>query len=375
MSNLVWPIIISTLVSFVLTYLVKQYALKHHLAMPIRARDVHTKQIPRLGGLAIFGAFLIVVIIYQVASQNNFSGFGFPFAIFGISIDKRLLAVLIASVVLVATMAYDDIKGLKPYQKLSAQILVALIIIAGGIGIRYINNPFGGLEFRLDQWQIPVQIGAATYHFVVLADLLAVAWLLLLMNVVNFSDGVDGLAGTMTAIALLVLMLLSLRDPVNQPATALLSSIGFGAVLGFLFWNWPPAKIFMGDSGAMFLGFLIGVIGLIAGGKIATILVVLALPILDALLVIFTRLIHGYNPLTHPDQSHLHHRFLHANFSARQTLTVLGVFCATFGIIALKYTGLVKAEMFGIAVIALVIIIIALSAKSRNDNSKLSSAN
>lgn len=357
--------------STVLTKLVLVWAGKRNVVSPIRERDVHSKSIPRIGGLAIFASFFIVALVFHFLKPQSLSGFGFPFAVFGLSIDKRLLAVLLAGLVLVAGMALDDIRGLSAYQKLGIQVLVALIIVAGGIGVDYINNPFGGAEFRLDMWKIPIALAGVTYHFVVLADLLTIAWLVFLMNVLNFSDGVDGLAGTVSMIALGVLAILSVHPPVLQPATALLSSIALGAVGGFLMWNAPPAKIFMGDTGSMFLGFLIGVIGLIAGGKLATTLVVLAIPIIDAFTVLASRVIKGKNPFTSADQSHLHHRFLRAGFSVWQILFVLGGLSLLFGAVALQSGGIGKVELSLVALVLTFAIIGAVELRARRNHGRI----
>ncbi len=362
------PILISVVVSSILTAVIFRIAKKSKLTPAIRDRDMHRRAIPRIGGLAIFLTFFVVTLGYHLSNQASLSGFGFPFAIFGFSIDKQLLAVLLGGLVLVGFMLFDDLKGLKAYQKLAIQIIVCLIIIAGGIGVSYINNPFGGPELRLDQWQIPIALGGVIYHYVLIADTLTIIWLVMLMNVLNFSDGIDGLAGTIAAVALFVLMILSSRAPVMQPATALLASIGVGSVAGFLVWNLPPARIFMGDTGSMFLGFLIGVLGLISGAKLATTLVVLAIPIIDAFWVIGSRLARGKNPLTHPDQTHLHHRLLKAGLSMRLTYVILLGISTLFGIAALQRTGLAKVRSFGVAlaVIAIVIFVAGILHKKRD---------
>ena len=344
-------IIISGIISACLTGLVLKLAKKRGVLPIVRVRDTHKTPLPRIGGVAIFGAFLITVLIFRFIDPPAVAGFGFPFAVLGFSIDKRLLALLTGGLVLVLAMLYDDLRGLKAYQKLLTQVVVALIVIVGGIGVSYINNPFGGPEWRLDGWQIPISLGSAVYHLVVLADVLVVLWLVLLMNVLNFSDGIDGLAGSIGVISLGVLAILSSRVPVLQESTALIARIGVGAVLGFLLWNLPPARIFMGDSGSMFLGFLIGVLAIIAGAKLATTLVVLAIPILDALFVVCVRIIKNQNPFTTADQSHLHHKFLQVGLSVRQTLTLLVSFSLLFGLAALQNDGLAKARAFIVAII------------------------
>ncbi len=351
-------IIVAGIISAFLTGVVLVFAKKRGAVPPVRQRDTHQTPLPRVGGLAIFDAFLITVLIFRFINPASVAGFGFPFSILGFSIDKRLLALLVGGLILVLMMLYDDLKGLKAYQKLLVQVAVALIVIVGGIGISYLNNPFGGPEWRLDGWQIPMVLGSAVYHFVVLADILVVIWLVMLMNVLNFSDGIDGLAGSIGVIALGVLAILSSRAPVLQETTALVASIGLGSVLGFLLWNLPPARIFMGDSGSMFVGFLIGVLAIIAGAKLATTLVVLAIPILDALFVICARIIKRQNPFTTADQSHLHHKFLQVGLSSRQTLATLVSFSLLFGLAALQNDGLAKAQSFIIAIIVVAIVMI-----------------
>jgi UDP-GlcNAc:undecaprenyl-phosphate GlcNAc-1-phosphate transferase len=351
------PVVISFVVSAILTYVVLKIGQKYKLGLPIRERDVHQKLIPRIGGVAIFLSFLFVALAYHLHDSSSFSGFGFPFAVLGFSIDKRLLAVLAGGAVLVAFMFVDDIRGLSASKKLLAQILVAFIVIAGGIGITYINNPLLGPTIYLNSTLIPVTLGGVVYHIVLWADLLAVVWLILLMNVINFSDGIDGLAGTISAIALLVISILSSRLPVDQPATMLLALIGLGSVLGFLVWNLPPAKIFMGDSGAMFLGYLTAVLAIIAGAKLATTLVVLALPIIDSMIVIIGRLVKGKNPMTHADKSHLHHRLLAAGLTVRQTVLVLCGLSVLFGIAALQNNGIGKITIFIIATAVVLLIV------------------
>ncbi len=358
-------IILTACFSFLFTFLLIGLGKKYHLATPIRKRDSHAAPIPRLGGVAMVLSFLLAIGAVQFFNPHFFDAFGFPFAIFHYSIDKRLLAITLSVVVLSIVMIVDDLHGLRAYYKLAAQIVVSLIIIAGGIQIRYLNNPFGGKTIYLNQIILPVTIAGTTYHLLIIADLLAIIWLVMLMNVLNWIDGIDGLAGTIGAIALTVLGVLSLAVPVNQPATALIAFIGMASVLGFLIMNFPPAKIFMGDTGSMFLGFLIGVLSLVAGAKLATTGVVLAIPIIDAFLVIIARVIKKQNPFTHPDRSHLHHRFLLAGFSSRQTLLILGGISALFGFSALQNSGSGKIRLFLLAVGLMAVLLVILVSMSK----------
>ena len=155
-----------------------------------------------------------------------------------------------------------------------------------------------------------------------------------MINVMNWFDGLDGLTGGLSTIAAVAMVFLALEPMVNQPATALLAAIVAGATLGFLPHNWNPARIFLGDTGSMFLGFMVGVFAIISGAKLATAALILGIPILDALWVIFRRLLAGQSPMK-ADKRHLHHRFLAAGFSPRATVLILYTIAALFGMIAL----------------------------------------
>jgi len=338
--------------SMCLTGIVRKFALSRGLLDKPRERDVHQSPMPRIGGLAIFLAFMAVSVI-TFAFIFPAESFGQPF-LWGL--DKRLLGIWAGALVITGTMLFDDLFGLKVWQKLGSQILVALILIASGIGIDHLTNPFGG-EFNLNSIYIPLlTYEGVTYHFSLLSDVLTLIWIVGMMNVVNFVDGVDGLASGQAAIAAITIFLLSLSPLVNQPATAMLAIILAGAAAGFLLWNFPPAKIFMGDSGSMFLGFLLGALPLISGGKLATAFLVLGFPIIDGVFVAASRLIKGKNPMTTPDKTHLHHRFLRAGFSRRQAVCIIYFISAAFGWVALRSTtqnkviaaGVLAALLFGL---------------------------
>jgi UDP-GlcNAc:undecaprenyl-phosphate GlcNAc-1-phosphate transferase len=305
---------ISVIVSFVLFKLASKYKLA--LQQP-RKRDLHQKPISRLGGLAVVISFFLSLAVVFLLIPGVHADFGFPFAVLGLSIDKRLLGIIIAVIFLSAFMLIDDIKGLPAYTKLAVQILTALILIAAGVGIAYLNNPFG-LAIRLDSISWPIHLGADVYHFVFFADMFFIVWFLLFTNATNFIDGLDGLAGSLAFVGAVILGMMSFQ--VGQISTAILSSVLAGSILGFLFFNLPPAKIFLGDTGSMFLGMMLAVISVITGGKLATVFAVFALVIIDAIYVIIKRILRGKNPLTTPDQTHLHHRFLKPGFSRQSTL-------------------------------------------------------
>ena len=343
---------LAAIISFTLSWQLRKYAIRRKLAIPPRERDVHNRPTPRLGGVAVVGAFLLVMILIAAFGGKSATDFGFPFAILGVSIDKRLLGILIATVFISLVMLRDDLKGVPAFWKFIAQIATGLILVVTGVGITYLNNPFG-LTINLESIRIPVQIGANVYHLVLWADLLLLAWVGLLMNATNFIDGLDGLAATLSVVSGSILVALSLN--VSQSATALLAAVFVGAVIGFLPFNLPAgrqacptAKMFLGDTGAMFLGLMLAVLTLITGGKLATLLLVFGLVILDALYVVAKRVAQGRNPFTTADQTHLHHRFLRAGFSPASTLIFITLYSLAFGLAGLLTSGKLKIELIGV---------------------------
>lgn len=319
------------LLSLFLTYFVKEFSYKYNLLSKPRARDVHKKAIPRIGGIAMFASFLVVAIaVFFLLCPNLSFGYGNL-----LSLDRRLIGILVGGLVITVIMLYDDIRGLKVWQKLLAQVFVTLIVIASGIGINYLSNPFGD-RIDLNTIYIPLFVfHGVVYHFSLLSDMLTLVWMVGMMNIINFVDGVDGLAGGLSTIAFLTIFLLS--TSLSQSATAMIAIILAGSSAGFLCWNFPPAKIFMGDSGSMFLGFMLGVLPLISGGKLATVFLVLGFPIVDGLIVAMGRILRGKNPAA-PDKTHLHHRFLLAGFSPRVSVLSIYVIAIAFGWVALRAT-------------------------------------
>lgn len=308
--------IVSLVVSLLATKLVKDYAIKNKIAIAKpRERDVHKKPIPRIGGVAVFISFWLIVIGIIIINPSSLIFINDKIA----GIDKNLFGLFLASLIWFLVGYIDDTKGLKPWIKLFAQVVCGVLIVSFGIKIWWLSNPLGGLDITLGGW---------TY-------LLVPIWIVLLMNVINWFDGVDGLAPSISIITLVVLFLLAIDPGVNQPATALLCVILAGVLTGFIPYNWNPAKIFLGDTGSGFLGLMLGTFAIISGAKLATAFLVLGIPIIDALIVIFTRLKHKKSIFS-ADKSHLHHRFLEAGFGVKQTVIFLSIISIFFGAIALK---------------------------------------
>ncbi len=306
------------------------------------ARKIHRKTIARGGGVAIYLSFVLVCIALLTHIPHQFVG------------------LLVAGTIVLVIGFLDDIYRLSPWIKLAGQVIAALIATIGfGIGIDSISNPFGN-TFAFDVPNAALNLWGLHLSFNTIAVGLAVLWLVAMTNTINFLDGIDGLSGGVSAIAAGIIFLLSIGQKVNQPETALVAIILMGGCLGYLIYNFYPAKIFNGDSGAYFLGMTLGILAIFSGAKLATAALVLGLPILDAMWAIFRRLIHGKSPFT-PDRGHLHYLFLDAGFSQRQTVLCIYVLCLAFGCAGLLTSSTQKLYAIAALVVVMVLLLIGLA--------------
>lgn len=215
----------------------------------------------------------------------------------------------------------DDFLALAWWQQLLGQLVLGGIVVQAGTLVTELHIGAGAvLSFAHWAW-LPV-----------FATLL---WMLIVMNAVNWLDGTDGLMGSVVGVALLVIAILSARPEVNQPTLILIALMLLGAVIGFLAFNWHPAQLVAGSSGALFVGFFIGMLSIYAGAKIATVLIVLALPFLDFFSVILTRIWHGRSPFL-PDRSHLHHILLSFGWAPRSIAFLYIFLTELMGFLALS---------------------------------------
>jgi UDP-GlcNAc:undecaprenyl-phosphate GlcNAc-1-phosphate transferase len=266
-------------------------------------RRLHARPIPRLGGLALFFGVMVPCLAFlKLTSETR----------------GLLLGMTVATLV----GAIDDFRGLRPLEKLAGQIAAAVIPVSFGIWIDHFTFPFVGVH-ELSPW-----VGKP----------LTVFWIVAIMNMVNFLDGLDGLAAGVCAIAGGTFSVIALS--LEKPNAAIVSAIVLGACVGFLRHNFYPARIFMGDSGAMLLGFVLATVaveGLLKTAATVALtlpLVVLAVPILDTGFVIAKRLKYR-RPITSPDREHLHYRFLNIGFSVRRATVTIWLWCICLAAAAL----------------------------------------
>ena len=269
--------------------------------------------IPYSGGIILFLVFLALVVFF-------------------LDLEKHLLGVLIGGGMIVSMSFLDDRYGLSPFLRLGVQILAGFTVVLSGVGIAAVSNPLGGI-ISLDTWQIPIALGETVYHFVVFADLLTILWIVAMVNTMNWLDGIPGLTSGISAIGAGVMFLLAIRPNfhyIDQTEAATLAVIVVGAAFAFWWFDFSPPKILMGDTGSMFLGFMLAILAIFSGGKIATAFLVMGFPLLDFAWVILRRLWKRQSPFK-GDFGHFHHRLLRAGFTERQSLGLIYCVCAVFG--------------------------------------------
>jgi UDP-GlcNAc:undecaprenyl-phosphate GlcNAc-1-phosphate transferase len=312
------------------------------LDKPDASRKLHDEPTPLLGGIAVF-----VGIVIAVAAAWSVGWLP------GVHIKAKYIAGMgIAALLLIIGGALDDKYRLKPSRQIVWPVLASLVVIMSGIGITYITNPFGG-QVHLDRFAIPVLTWQGIpYKITLLADLFTFAWLMGMTYTTKFLDGLDGLVSGMAGIGALVLACVSLLREVSQADTAILAAAVAGAFFGFLIFNFHPAKIFLGEGGSTLAGFMLGTLAIISGGKIATTLLVLGLPVFDAAMVIAGRAIRG-KPMTMGDRRHLHFRLLELGLSHRQTVLFFYFIAVLFGTSTVFLRGWQKVAALGIMVLIL----------------------
>ncbi|MFL0245892.1 glycosyltransferase family 4 protein [Candidatus Clostridium stratigraminis] len=300
-------ILVSAVISLLATPLVKKFAVKiGAIDVPKDERRVHKKPIPLLGGLAIYIAFMITIILKKG------------------SLEISELGIILGSTIIVIGGVIDDIKDLKPLVKLSIQIVAALCLIVSGVSITILTNPFGGTNglIYISWLYIPF----------------TVIWVVGITNALNLIDGLDGLAAGVALISTITIFIIAIIH--NRSEAAVLTSVLGGAIIGFLPYNFNPATIFMGDTGAQLLGFLLAAISMEGTIKSATAFAVsvpilaIGLPIYDTIFAMIRRKVNG-KPISQADRGHLHHRLLDLGLSQRQAVIIMYLLSAILGGIAI----------------------------------------
>jgi len=298
--------------SAVLTFGVRSFAWRWGIVDEPKAgesRKIHSQTTPLLGGLAIFTAFFAVLFFYSdIFLAGNLSW-------------PHLWGFFAGALIIAAGGVLDDKYNLRPQQQIIFPLLAIAALIAGGVEIEKITNPFGG-PLDLSSW-------------LWLSPLIIALWLLGLMYTTKLLDGVDGLVSGLGVIGSFIIFLFTLTTRYYQPDIALAALIFSGAAAGFLIFNWHPAKIFLGESGSLLVGYVLGVLSIISGAKIAVALLVMGIPMMDVAWTILRRVASGRNPFRFADRKHLHHRLLSLGLSQPATVAVFYFLSLSFGLAGL----------------------------------------
>ncbi len=336
--------------SFLITPLVIRLSYRFKfLDFPARKHPaiLHKKPTPRSGGVVALAGFLFSISVISLVSTS-------------FTLTKNVLGIIISSFVIVIVGLLDDKFDINPYWRLLTNFFVVGIVVAAGVGITHFTNPFGGtvaLDSVIYRFHLPNYFGflAGPHSIVVFADLIAFFWIIWVMNALNWSSGVDGQLSGIAAITLVVLSLVSLQLVKNDPSqltVAVVSLAAAGAFLGFLPWSFYPQKIMPGYGGATLAGFLIAVLSIVSGAKLATALLILLIPLVDSVWAVVRRLFLRRSPVW-GDSFHLHHQLLRLGWSIPQVCFLYYTLTLVLGILALNFD--TEEKFFAIMIIGVII--------------------
>ena len=322
---------VAAVLSYFFTPPVKNFAHKvGAIDVPKDARRMHKKPIPRLGGLAIYGGFLCSILIFG-------------------QLDETMLCVLLGAAIIVALGIFDDVLALGAKLKFVVQIVAAAIPVCIGnlqIGLFTNLNPLSDTPF---------------VHLGILAVPVTIIWIVGITNAVNLIDGLDGLAVGVSYIAAITMLAVALLTG-NMPIAITMAALA-GACIGFMPYNLNPAKIFMGDTGSTFLGYMLATVSIMGLFKFYAVIsfavpfLILGLPIFDTANAIIRRVAAGRSPMS-PDRGHVHHKLIDMGFNQKQAVAILYAISATLGLTAVVLTssGEVKAIVLLLAVLAAILV-------------------
>ena len=325
---------ISYLIGVFIVPMVIEFSQKEGLVDLPNERKIHKLPVSRLGGVAIWTSAMLTFLALVMLSY-------YPYG-------SLLSGILLGGSLMFLLGLVDDVYNLDAKFKLFIQLAVATIVYLLGVQIDTIFNPFG----------------AGVLHLGILSYPITLLWIVGISNAVNFIDGVDGLAGSVITVSSITLALVAVSVTPPQPITALIAFILAGSMLAFLTFNFNPAKIFMGDSGALFSGFLLAtlsVAGVMKGAALAVLLpfLVLAVPIIDITFSSIRRIMKGKSPFV-ADAEHIHHKLLKAGFSQKITVAILTSVAIVGGALATYFAGTLKHYVLYIAVLLVIMIILSI---------------
>lgn len=334
--SFIFTFLLSILVTPVVSYIARRLRI---MDFPQELRKSHAKPTPLFGGLAIFLSFFVILFLF--ISNKSISE---------TAISKNVvLGIFVGSIIIMIGGFLDDRYNLAPKHQIIFPIVASLVVMASGTHIAFITNPNGGVVNI-----VPV-----------LGFIITFAWLMGMMYTTKFLDGLDGLVSGVAVIASFIIFIVSLFWDLKNSGTSYMSLMLAGASLGFLIYNFYPAKIFLGEGGSIFLGYMIGVLSIISGSKIATSILIMGLPIIDTLYVIIRRMRQGRSPAV-GDREHFHYSLLDSGISQRKAVGI--IYCTTlmFGLSSLFLNTKGKIIAIGVLVITSIFLIKKLYSRSKN---------
>ncbi|MEV4222875.1 MULTISPECIES: glycosyltransferase family 4 protein [unclassified Nonomuraea] len=364
MREYLFMALVAAAVTYLLVPLVRRFAIRIGAAPEIRERDVHTTPTPRLGGLAMYGGLVAGLLIASELANTGRA--------LGVAEGQPVLALIVAGGLITVTGFLDDWWGMDPFIKLAGQIAAAGVLVAFGLRLTYIPLP--------KDW------GGSTSLDYTLSTIITILVVVVAINAVNFVDGLDGLAAGIVCIAGMATWAYSifLAQSISGDritTTAAIAAVLIGTCLGFLPHNFHPAKIFMGDTGAMLIGLVLAssivtvtpvdpsvIEGINRFGVLLPLLVpagVLVLPLIDLITAVVRRTSHGMSPFA-PDRGHLHHRLMDIGHSHRRSVLIMyaWAFVFAFGIVAMATWG-VPVLLFPIVIVVALAVLVLLMAAPR----------
>ena len=341
-------IAIAFLLAFIVSFMATPYTIKiankiGAVDIPKDKRRMHTKKMPKFGGPAVIVGFIVsmfyLIIIMSIEGSLDL----FTEQEYG----KKLLGILLGIIAIAITGVLDDIKTLKPWQQLLGQLIAAIIVVSFGTQIEHLSIPF---LYRIGLNEV-------------FSTIITIVWIVGITNAINLIDGLDGLSSGISLISCISLLIIFLMNDSPIIATVIVTAMG-GALVGFLPYNFSPAKTFIGDTGSNFLGFMLAVVSILGVAKTYTMavivlpVIVLGLPIFDVIFAIIRRMVKGKSitAVFQPDKGHLHHKLVEKGFTQKQAVLILYGLSASLGMFAIILfdSGIWKALSFLLMIVAAV---------------------
>lgn len=330
--------ILSFVISFILTPITMLLAPKLGIVDNPEKRKhpavLHQKPTPRGGGIPILAALLATAIIF-------------------IPVSLKLTAIILGAFLIVGIGLVDDRKPVAPVLRLIVNSLAGLIVVASGVKINFVTNPFGGI-INLAEPSFFISLPGIGFEIPLLSLFITLTWIVFTTNVVSWSSGVDGQLAGFVPIAAGTIGALALRfhQDLTQVELALFSIAIAGAYLGFLFWSVYPQRIMPGYSGGALAGYLLGILAILSGAKLATAVIVLGIPIMDAAFTVMRRILSGKSPIV-ADRGHLHHKLIDVGWSKSNIALFYWLVSATLGILVLHLKA--QAKFYTIVMLAVLV--------------------